>query len=342
MKTLRAPCGLLWFVVLVMPASAFPQASAASSSPARLELTDEVGRRVSIPVPVRRIVSLAPNLTETLYALGAQDRLVGVTDFCDYPPAAKQKPKIGGGNNPSIEQIVALKPDVVFAQALTFNRIETVDALERLGIAVYSTSSRTVEGILESTQHIAEVIDARDSCAMLLKDLRARRDELKRRLAGRTPKRVLFVVWTDPLVSIGRQTFIGDALRMAGAESIVDTSQDWPRISLEEVVLRQPDFLIFASSHSETVRTTVDDLASRPGWRGLDAIRARRVAVVSDAINRPAPRLIDALEDLARQLHPDAFTEKRESRNSKFEVREKENHGTAFRVSRFKLRRLVR
>jgi iron complex transport system substrate-binding protein len=332
----------LWFVVLVMPASAFPQASAASSSPARLELTDEVGRRVSIPVPVRRIVSLAPNLTETLYALGAQDRLVGVTDFCDYPPAAKQKPKIGGGNNPSIEQIVALKPDVVFAQALTFNRIETVDALERLGIAVYSTSARTVEGILESTQHIAEVIDARDSCAMLLKDLRARRDELKRRLAGRTPKRVLFVVWTDPLVSIGRQTFIGDALRMAGAESIVDTSQDWPRISLEEVVLRQPDFLIFASSHSETVRTTVDDLASRPGWRGLDAIRARRVAVVSDAINRPAPRLIDALEDLARQLHPDAFTEKRESRNSKFEVREKENHGTAFRVSRFKLRRLVR
>ncbi len=290
---------------------------ASATAPSKIEVTDEVGRRVSIPVPVRRIVSLAPNLTETVYALGADDRLVGVTDYCDYPPEAKQKTRVGGAVNPSIEQIVALKPDLVLAQAITMNRRETVETLERLGIAVYSANSHSVEGILESTRHIAEVISTTEQSDVLLKTLRVRLDELKRRLAGRALRRVLFVVWSDPLVSIGRQTFIADAIRLAGAESVVDTEQDWPRLSLEEVVHQQPEFLIFASSHSETVRTTVEELSERPGWRGLDAIRNRRIAVISDAINRPAPRLVEALEDLARQLHPEAFTEKDENRKSK-------------------------
>jgi len=298
---------------LAVPAAASGAAQAPASppsTPSKIEVTDEVGRRISVPVPVRRIVSLAPNLTETVYALGAQDRLVGVTDFCDYPPAARQKTSVGGAVSPSIEQIVALKPDLVLAQAITMNRRETVDALEHLGIAVYSANSRSVDGILDSTRHIAELVGASEQSAVLLKTLRARLDDLKLRLAGRPLRRVLFVVWTEPLVSIGRQTFIADALRLAGAESIVETEQDWPRLSLEEVVRLQPEFLVFASSHSESVRTTVEDLSERPGWRGLDAIRQRRIAAISDAINRPAPRLVDALEDLARRLHPEAFADK--------------------------------
>jgi iron complex transport system substrate-binding protein len=298
---------------LIVPACALAGTQAPAppgSAPSKIEVTDEVGRRISVPVPVRRIVSLAPNLTETVYALGAQDRLVGVTDYCDYPPEARQKTSVGGAVSPSIEQIVALKPDLVLAQAITMNRRETVDALERLGIAVYSANSRSVDGILESTRHIADLIGARESSSVLLKSLRARLDDLKLRLAGRPLRRVLFVVWSDPLVSIGRQTFIADALRLAGAESIVETEQDWPRLSLEEVVRLQPEFLVFASSHSESVRTTVEDLSERPGWRGLDAIRQRRIVAISDAINRPAPRLVDALEDLARQLQPEAFADK--------------------------------
>jgi cobalamin transport system substrate-binding protein len=296
---------------LFVPAAA--QVNAQTPAPAaasKMDVTDEMGRRVAVPVPVRRIVSLAPNLTETVYALGAQERLVGVTDFCDYPPEAKQKTSVGGAVNPSLEQIVALKPDLVLAQAITMNRRETVDALEHLGIAVYSANSNSVEGILESTRRIAEVIGASEQASVLLKNLRARLDELKLRLEGRPPRRVLFVVWSDPLISIGRKTFIADALRLAGAESVVETDQDWPRLNLEEVVRLQPEFLVFANSHSETVRTTVEELAERPGWRGLDAIRNHRIAAISDAINRPAPRLFDAIEDLARQLHPDAFAEK--------------------------------
>jgi iron complex transport system substrate-binding protein len=311
---------------LAVPAAALaaaqaPASPASAPSLSKIEVTDEVGRRIAVPVPVRRIVSLAPNLTETIFALGAQDRLVGVTDYCDYPPEARQKTSVGGAVSPSIEQIVALKPDLVLAQAITMNRRETVDALERLGIAVYSANSRSVDGILESTRHIADLVGAGDASAVLLKSLRTRLDDLKLRLAGRPLRRVLFVVWSDPLVSIGRQTFIADALRLAGAESIIETEQDWPRLSLEEVVRLQPEFLVFASSHSESVRTTVEELSERPGWRGLDAILHRRIAAISDAINRPAPRLVEAIEDLARQLHPDAFADKTENRKVKMENR---------------------
>jgi iron complex transport system substrate-binding protein len=142
---------------------------------------------------------------------------------------------------------------------------------------------------------------------------------LKRRLEGRAPRRVLFVVWADPLVTIGKRTFLADALRWAGAESVVDVPQEWPRLSLEEVVRLQPEYLVFADSHSEGPEVHTARLIDRPGWRKLDAVRAHRVAVVSDALTRPAPRLVDAIEQLARLLHADAFEAARETRKEKIE-----------------------
>jgi iron complex transport system substrate-binding protein len=144
---------------------------------------------------------------------------------------------------------------------------------------------------------------------MLAANLRARLMELEERLNGRAPRKVMFIVWADPLITIGPETFIADALRYAGARSAVETTQDWPRLSLEEVVRLQPEFLVFADTHSETVETRVKDLSERAGWRHLEAVQKKRIAVVGDAISRPAPRLVDAIEQLARQLHPDAFTE---------------------------------
>jgi iron complex transport system substrate-binding protein len=120
-------------------------------------------------------------------------------------------------------------------------------------------------------------------------------------------KRVLFVVWENPLITIGPHTFLADALQYAGARSVVETRQDWPRLSFEEVIRLQPDYLVFAGSHGETGEREFTNLRTRPGWRELAAVRARRFAIISDAVNRPAPRLVDAIEELARQLHPDAF-----------------------------------
>ena len=121
-----------------------------------------------------------------------------------------------------------------------------------------------------------------------------------------------FVVWTDPLISIGRDTFIADALRHAGARSVVDTAAEWPRVNLEEIIRLQPEFLVFASAHAGDTQHDIDALRSRPGWRDLDALRRGKIVVISDAINRPAPRMVDAIEQLARALHSESFA----SRNS--------------------------
>jgi len=275
------------------------------------EVVDETGRTIRIPQPVLRIVSLAPSLTETVYALGIQDRLAGDTDFCDYPPDAQRKPKIGGGLNPSLEEIAALHPDLVLA-AKAFNRLDTVLALQTLHIPAYATDPHTVDQIVSSTRRLADILGVPDAGASLTTDLEHRLADLQERLANLAPRRVLFVVWDEPLISIGKDTFIADALRHAGATSIVDSTQGWPQISLEEVVHQQPDFLVFAASHSPTGGIDFDALAARPGWRGLEAVRNRRFAVISEAVNRPAPRIISAIEDLARQLHPDAFEGKSE------------------------------
>jgi len=283
-----------------------PVGSQAQTQTPAVEFTDEAGRTVHVPQPVRRIVSLAPSLTETLFALGAGNLLAGDTDYCDYPPEALSKPKVGGAINPSIEQVVALRPDLVLATK-SLNRRETVAALERLGIAVYVTDPRTVDAMIASTARLADAAGVHDAGAALAANLRERLAALQARLGGEPARSVLFVVWTDPLISVGRGTFVADALRWAGARSVVESPQDWPQISLEGVFRLQPEFLVFAGEHSEAEQRNLEALAQLPGWRDLDAARNGRFAIVSEAFIRPAPRLLYAIEQLARQLHPHAF-----------------------------------
>jgi ABC-type Fe3+-hydroxamate transport system substrate-binding protein len=301
-------------------AAARAQSAPAISGAAPLfrEVTDEAGRTVRVPRPVRRIVSLAPSLTETVYALGLQDLLVGDTDYCDYPVAAQKKTKVGGAINPSLEQIAALHPDLVLVTK-GLNRLETVRALDAMGISSYATDPHTVDEIITSTQKLADVLGVPEAGATVAADLQRRLMDLHQRMSALPPKRALFVVWTQPLISIGKGTFIADALRRAGAVSVVEARQSWPQVSLEEVARLQPEFLIFADSHSEMAPRAVEVLANLPGWRILDAVNNRRYAVISDAVNRPAPRIVTAIEDLARQLHPDAFVEKSESGKEKME-----------------------
>jgi iron complex transport system substrate-binding protein len=284
------------------------QTSAAHASlPAARDLTDEVGRTVQIPQEVDRVVSLAPNLTEIVFALGNGNHLAGDTDFCDYPPEAVQKPHVGGPVNPNLEEIVALMPDLVLATK-SINRRETVNALDHIGLPVYVTDPHSVEEMIVSVEHLGSALGAEKSAATLAGDMRGRLADLRRRLAGAAPRRVLFVVWTDPLISIGRDTFIADALRRAGGRSVVETKAEWPHVSLEEIVRLQPDVLVFASAHAKDMQRDIDALRARPGWKNLEAMQHGNVVVVSDAINRPAPRMVDAIESLARALHPEAFT----------------------------------
>jgi iron complex transport system substrate-binding protein len=297
------------FVLLSPFFASLALASVQDGAPSGLrEVTDETGRLVKIPQPVRRIVSLAPSLTETVYALGLQDRLVGDTDYCDYPADAAKKHKVGGAINPNMEEVVALKPDVVLV-VKSLNRLETVRALEQIGIAVYSTDPHGVMDVISSIKKLSGVLGADEAGAALDEKMENKLAALRQKLGGVPAKRVMFVVWTEPLISVGRKTFIGDLLKLAGATSVVDSKLDWPQFSLEEAVRLQPDFLIFASSHSDSTKNDVDALALKPGWSAMDAVKKRKIAVISDAINRPGPRIVDALEELARQIHPEVFAE---------------------------------
>jgi cobalamin transport system substrate-binding protein len=317
--------------------------SATHSSPephAFREVVDETGRGVRIPQPVRRIVSLAPNLTETIYALGLQDRLVGDTDYCDYPPDAQKKPKVGGGINPSLEVIASLHPDLVLVTK-SFNRRETTQALDELGIASYATDPHTIADIASSTRTLADVFGVPESGASVAQDMQQRLADLQQRIGSLPPTRVLFVVWTQPLISVGKNTFLADALRHAGAISIVDSSQDWPQVSLEEIARLQPDYLVFADSHSENASREVEKFAILPGWKILHAVENRRYAVISDAVNRPAPRIVSVIEELARQLHPEAFAEKPGDAKKEIEEQNRPSHSMAFAPSSPNLRRAL-
>ncbi|HEX4001356.1 MAG TPA: helical backbone metal receptor [Candidatus Acidoferrales bacterium] len=300
-------------------AARFPAGRGAQASKTRIVI-DEVGRRVVMPAEVNRIVTLAPNLTETVYALGLEAKLAGDTNFCDTPAAAKEKAHVGDPQNPSLEAIVALRPDLVLATT-SINREETADALARLGIAVYTTDSHTVRGTLDSIAHIADAAGVPERGTALVTHLQNRLDALHSKLADLTMVHVLFVVWEEPLITVGENTFIADALRWAGAESIVLSDNNWPQLSLEEVVRLQPDYIVFTSGHQGAAKSELADLRAKPVWRDLDAVEMGHVVDVSEEALRPAPGLVDAIEQLAHELHPEAFAEENENRNAKFETR---------------------
>lgn len=270
------------------------------------EVSDELGRKIQIPLTIHRVVSLAPSITETLYALGLQDRLVGDSDYCDYPPEAKQKPHVGGTISPSIETIASLHPDVVLV-VKGINRLDTVNSLASLGIPSYATDPHSVAEILTSTQRLADLLGAAQAGDTLATKLRHELAEIHERVAPFPPRRVLYVIWPQPLISVGQDTFIADALRYSGATSIVNEPQAWPQISLEEIARVQPDFLVFSGSHMASASVRIDALAESPGWRILDAVREHRYANTSDAIERTSPRIVSAIAELARQFHPEAF-----------------------------------
>jgi ABC-type Fe3+-hydroxamate transport system substrate-binding protein len=275
--------------------------------PAGLEarlVTDETGRRVNVPDHPRRVISLAPSITETLYALGLEDRLVGDTDYCDYPPEAKLKPHVGAVLNPSLEKIVALKPDLVLGIAEA-NRRETADQIERLGIPLYGLTARSLDDTLRSIEDLGRVLDQEAQARALVDSLRKRVDAVEQRVSGQPHPKVLFVTWYRPLITAGPRTFVADVIRRAGGISIADDlAGEWPHVSLEEVLVRDPDVILFP--RNESFSPGLQEFSQMSGWKELRAVKNHRMYFVSEAIVHPSPRLVDALEEVARVLHPPA------------------------------------
>jgi iron complex transport system substrate-binding protein len=294
------------------------EAQAAAKDAGGKTVIDETGRRVTVQGEVKHIVTLAPDLTETIYALGLDERLAGDTDVCDTPPAAREKPHVGGPVSPSLEAIVALHPDLVLATT-SINRRETVDALRGLGIAVYTSDPHTVRGTLDSIARVAEIAGAGERGMALVAQLQSRLDALHARLGELPLVHVLFVVWEDPLITIGQNTFVADALRWAGGESVIQSDQNWPRVGLEEIVRLQPEYIVLTGDHQKAEGAEGTDFRSRVGWKELRAVELGHVAVLGDGLDRPSAGLIDAIEQLAHVLHPDAFKDKSENGKEKME-----------------------
>lgn len=268
-------------------------------------LTDHTGRRVTLGDQPRRIVSLAPSLTETLFALEVGESVVGVTDYCDYPEEARTRPKVGGIINPSAEAIVALQPDLVLIARET-NRRETLEALERLHIPVFVVNSERLDDVYRMIRDVAAAAGVPARGEELSRRLDARAAAVEKAIRGYPPRRVFLLVGLQPIVTAGQGSFLDDLLRRAGGESVAAASrQPWPRFSVEELVRADPEILLvprtpwFSPSREELLRL--------PGWSELKAVQEERIVYLPAAVERPGPRLVEMLELIARALHPQAF-----------------------------------
>jgi iron complex transport system substrate-binding protein len=286
-------------LVLVLIAAAPAQA---------LVLRDMRGREVSLPAAPARIVSLVPSFTESAFALGGEARLVGVSDFCDWPPAARGKPRVGGMINPSLEAIVALKPDLVIGTD-EGNREETFLALRRLGIPVYVVHAHRVAEMYDLITRVGELTGRREAVGPVVADIRRRIDAVRAAVRARPAPRVLYVLWPDPLLVPGRDSHLTELIELAGGRSITAAEPvQYVRFSIEAAVARAPEVIVLAD-HSSGASTA--GRAAPEKWQALTSVPAIRAGRLHSAdlsiLHRYGPRVPEGLAMLARMIHPEAF-----------------------------------
>ncbi len=297
LNALRLICLLAVLIALAACSRSKPVADVVKTR----SFTDELGREVKIAFPPQRIISLAPSVTETLFALGLGDRVVAVTSYCDFPESAKAKPKIGDTLNPNAEQLIALKPDLVIIT--TASQLEKLSRqLGELNIAVYVTNPRGVREVIASIRKLGEATDATAQAEEVTRSMEARIAEVENRVSGLPKPKVLYVLQTAPLITAGRNTFINDLIRLAGAESITgNESADYPQLSRETAIARAPEIIVAPASHGTELVKEEDLLRN---FAVTPAVKTNRIVRVNpDWVDRPGPRIVDGLEQLADGLH---------------------------------------
>jgi iron complex transport system substrate-binding protein len=290
--------------VLILTASCFPRRENSSSNPATREVTDEAGRRVQLAVDIDRIVSLAPNLTEIVFAVGAGDRLVGRTKYCDYPAEVKNVAEIGDTMTPSIERIIALKPQLVLVS--TASQLEAfTKQLAEQKIAVYVTDPHSLEEVFRSIANLGDLLGRREQAEKLVSDQRRRADAAATAVNTSKPIKVFYQVSDEPLYTIGRESYLTDLVRRAGGVSVTaDVPGAFPRFSGEAALAARPDAIILPTGGS--MGTANSKVAA--ALKNSPAVLSNRVYKLNeDHLSRPGPRLVDGLEEMARALHPEAF-----------------------------------
>ena len=301
--------GTNWFLVILSIALVIALAIAlvlTAGSPGEQTPTqyafDDLGRLVAINGTPQRIISLAPSNTEILFALGLGERTVGVTDYCDYPPEALNKTKVGGYANPDVEKIVALDPDLILVAHGT--PMDVINSMAGLGLTVFGIKTTDLDDLLNDIRRIAEITDKEVGAQALTSEMESRIEAVTNQTEELEQRpRVFYIVWHDPLWTAGSGTFIHELIEKGGGVNIFQNVTGYPTISIEEVIARDPEIII-TSEWSYEWAINASELAS------TNASQTGRIYTLDDdLVQRPGPRLVEGLEWFAHFIHPEMFEE---------------------------------
>lgn len=280
--------------------------------------SDAYGFETILAEPATRVVSLAPSITETLYAIGQAEALAGVTEWAEHPPEAKEKPSVGRLDQPGEEAILALEPDLVLATVLTPQPV--IERLRGLGLPVITFRHKDWEGVLTDMRVIGRTVGAALKADGLVSELEARRkivvDAVEEARGLQAGPRVLYTYGLDGLYSAGPGSWPGDLLAMLGARNVAAGAPSaWPQLSREHILEADPEVILWVVDFADkrelaTARARVEELPRDSYWGGIGAVEQGRVILLpAGPFNIPGPRMADAFEQMARALYPEAFPE---------------------------------
>ncbi|MFQ6066521.1 MAG: ABC transporter substrate-binding protein [bacterium] len=298
---------ILMAILMLTALSGLSEILAASEFP--VSVTDDLGRNVTLSRQPQSIISLAPSNTEILFALGLGEKVIAVSEYCNYPLGAQNKAKIGGFSTVNIEKVVSLKPDLVLASCGVQKAV--VKELERLGLTVIALDAKSIEEVLENIRLVGKAAGqpeaARELRVNLERRVKAVTDKTKGLLPSQRPT-IFYEVQYDPLMTAGPGTFINDLIHSAGGVNIAsDAAAKYPVYNLETLIKRNPEVIIISFWHG-SITASVEGVKSRQRWQNVDAVKNNRVyGINADIVSRPGPRIVDALEKMARFIHPELF-----------------------------------
>jgi len=295
-------------VILFLVVFVFAAAISLSAQEFPLNYTDELGREITIEKEVERIITLAPGMTEVIYALGLEDKLVAVSSACDYPEEALTKDDVGRIDEPNIEKIVSLEPDLVIAESVT--KIESLERLSELGMKNIGFKPVSINDTIDMIEDIAYLTSAAEAGAELTSRMDKEYQQLKElvndKLENKERKRVFYEIWSDPLYTAGKGTFIDSLIHDAGGYNVAREAEgSWPTFSLESLIDADPEVYI-SSAHSTPNGLTLDELREREIFREISAFKNDRLYLVDqNLVNRPSPRIIEGYKQFIQAIFPE-------------------------------------
>jgi iron complex transport system substrate-binding protein len=271
-----------------------------------LKFKDEVGKEVTLPFPPKRIVSLAPNITEILFSLGLDEEIVGVSIHCNFPEKAKSRARVGSYISLDFEKITSLKPDLIIATGAGNTR-DMVDRLEKLGFKTYTIFPKNFDDILQSIGHIGQVVNRDTKARVIIEGMRKRKQRVVELTQGLSRPKVFIQIGDAPMVTVGKGSFADDLIRIAGGENIAGKEKEvYPRFGMEEILKRSPEVIVISSMNPRGDYQKI--IQEWTLWKTIPAVKNGRLHLIdSDLLDRPSPRIIDGLEELAKILHPERF-----------------------------------